>query len=275
MAVLGLVLVGCGGNVTSRASGTGGRGGSGPGSEGGVDASAGSAGSSGASGTPQCETAADALAAKLGPAGSPCTVAVRVSPSTLAVEGYAVTCGPDAKPDGAAAQSRAETDTGYAKTIGVGCSPLKTPAGTSPSDEFVFAVLASLGTCAFCCGSGWVVAVSARSGLTVFGTIMWATAGILPGYENYPNVWQAGQGLASGCVAPVGLPPARGFQFDYDFQEILDDASVKAAVGAVWQTALPAALAKQQHIFDAVVLRYVGSSFTGGTTDEVVLVNSG
>lgn len=245
---------------------------SGPGS----DASAGGGGSSGTAdassggSSAECETAASAVAAKLGGAGSSCTVTVRLSAS-LVIEGYAVSCGSYSKVDETSARNQVMTDTG----LTFGCFPAKSLTGSTPADEFVFSEPASFTKCS-CCGNGWIAAASARSGLTVFGTML-AVGGTSQPAKSYPATWQPASDLGSGCNAWTKLPPARGFDFTSIANQgaQLDTATVESALAAVWTTALPVGIAKKQNVFDVVVLRYLASFSDNSTPDYVVLVNSG
>ncbi len=277
VALATLVLAGCGGSVisadnasggsagTGGAVGTGGSGGTGGGA--GAGAVGGSAGFD--AGSPVCQAAANKLADELGGAASSCTVAVRLS-SSFAIQGYAVFCSGYAKPDEATARNQAQTDTG----LTYGCSPAPSLTGSQPGDEFVFLEPATAAACA-CCGDGWVAAVSARNGLTVFGQPL--LMGAKPDGKGYPAIWKPASDLASHCPAPAPLPSARGFDFaGFSSQGAkLDDASIHSALEAVWQTALPAAYAKKQYIFDAVVLRSAGTFMDSVPADYIVLVNSG
>lgn len=240
---------------------------------GGAGATGGNGGTAGVGvidgGSPACQAAADKLAEDLGGATSSCTVAVRLS-SSLQILGYAVFCGGYAQPDEATARDQVMADMG----ISPGCSPSTSVTGSQPSDEFVFSQPVSFAQC-FCCGNGWIGAVGARNGLTVFG--MPVVIGGNPVAKDYPAAWKPAADLASGCPAPAPLPKARGFSFTSQDHpgEKLDDASIHSALQAVWQTALPAAYAKKQYVFDAVVLRALGSFMDNGSPDYVVLVNSG
>jgi len=220
--------------------------------------------------SPACEAAAESLAAKLGGAGASCTVAVRLSASSSAVLGYALFCGSYATLDEAQARERAKTDTGFDDA----CSSQPSLTGSAPNDEFVFFKETSYAACA-CCGDGWVTSVSARNGLSVFGGSVLAAGP--PIGKGYPTTWAPASDLASGCGSSAPLPAARGFDFASVSSQgaTLDEATIQSALSAVWSTALPNALVKKQYIFDAVVLRHLGSGQDNGFPELIVLVNSG
>lgn len=272
VALASLVVIGCGGSVINGSSGSGG---SGPGTNTGGNAGTGG-GPSGSGGSPggggaSCEAAADAIVANLGGAGATSiTVAVRLAAPTLEIQGYRAFTGLNKQVDEAAARDQAQTDTGFT----FGCSPAKSVSGSTPTDEFVFSEPASLAQCA-CCGDGWLAAVSARSGLTVFGTAL-SVGGVAQNSKPYPASWKPASDLVQGCPAPIKMPPARGFDFiAIDKQgAVLDAASVQSAVSAVWKTAMPLALSRNEKVFDAVVLRYVGSFYDNSAPEYVVLVNT-
>ena len=152
------------------------------------------------------------------------------------------------------ARDVAQKDTGY------GGGTLL--SGPDPEDEWVFFTSAG--------DFGGSAAVSARTGLTVFGgSTVWAGKGDI----NYPKDWNLID-LGSGCP-PRERRPARGF--DLGQGQPLAQAKVDAAVDVVWQTALPAALMQWGYVFDVLVLLYPRSvgAFDPATAEYVVIVNAG
>jgi hypothetical protein len=272
-AAVGLGLAGCGGSVSNDQS-TGGAGGA-PAS-GGAPSFGGAPSLGGTGGVPKsdagtvstCDAQAELLAGEIQIADSSCATVVRLSEANLAVEGYALVCGGYGSTDEASARAQASAATGY----GNACSAPPSLSGSQPLDEFVFWQPASAAACA-CCGDGWVMAVSARNALTVLGGAI-SAGGPVAGLS-YP-AWADASELGSGCQSDVELPGARGFDLTSPSEPAapLDDATVHAALDAVWHTALPLALTKKHYVFDAVVLRYA-ATFGGAGPELVVFVNSG
>jgi hypothetical protein len=182
---------------------------------------------------------------------------VRLDYTTKAILGYRILCGSYAQTTEDEARATAQADTGYG-AVGTFLS------GPAPEDEFVF--YESPGD------FGGVGAVSARSGISVFGgSIVWDGQGDI----TYPAAWQPAAELGAGCMPPASPPPSRGF--DLSTGGILPQAEVDAATLAVWDTALPEGLWELGYVFDAVVLLYPRSvgEFNPTTAEWIVLVNSG
>ncbi len=204
-----------------------------------------------------CATEIDALAAELYRSIGSCTVAVRLNYTTRAILGHQVFCGAYATTGEDEARRRAQADTGYGMT-GTMLN------ATSPGDEFVFYLSPG--------DFGGAAAVSARTGLSVFGgSIIWSGTGEI----TYPATWRDPIALGSGCVGPDVRVASRGY--DLAGGTVLSAADVDAALSVVLQTAVPGAMRKGGYLFDAVVLRYprtVGA-FNPATAEWIVLVNGG
>ena len=219
---------------------------------------------------PNCPAAISALAAEAKGTGS-CTTVLRIVEATKAISGFSITCGKYQATDEATARATAKADTG----LSLACTTPASITGASPTDDFVFSVPATAAACA-CCGDGWLTAVNARTGLTVFGS------GILFGPDEpvvFPKMWQVPWVLGPGCASKVAPPWFRGFdltnvQVDQPPPQ-LDPATLKTVRDIVWQTALPDALAQGGYVFDAVVLRYDGHAMDPQSRVWIVLLNSG
>jgi hypothetical protein len=115
--------------------------------------------------------------------------------------------------------------------------------------------------------------VAARSGKSVFGgTTVWDGAGDI----TYPKSWLPPSSLGIGC-APMSIPSIQARGFDLEKGTPLDDASVKAALAVVWDTALPSGMGKVEYLFDAMVLMYprMVGALDPKTAEWIVLVNGG
>jgi hypothetical protein len=215
-----------------------------------------SSGGGGSGGGQACDAAAEGIAQAATGAGS-CTSVVRLDYASLAVLGFQLACGPYAKPAEADARAAAQKDTGFGQTG-------TAAAGDTPSDDFVFVVAAS--------DFGGSAAVSAHTGLSVFGgSTVWAGKGDI----TYPKAWRPAADLGLGCgQTGIPMPPARGF--DLASGAPLPSAQVNAALAKVWETALPAGLAKVAYLIDAMVLLYPRSvgAFDPTTAEWIVLIGS-
>ncbi|HVR62852.1 MAG TPA: hypothetical protein VMU50_13195 [Polyangia bacterium] len=210
-----------------------------------------------------CAEASAGLALKLhAMQGAQCTVVVRLDFQSLAVLGYQVICGPAATVSEAQARATAAADTGFGGDASA--APALNPA--NPGDAFVFYQVPS--------DLGGAAAVSARTGLTVFG------GGVVRagrGEITYPTSWRPAAELGAGCAPADGIPSPR----PYSVGAPVSDPTVAAAVAAVAQTAVPSAIWRSGQITGAVALGYARSvglvTADGGTSagDEwIILVNS-
>lgn len=221
--------------------------------------------------SPACEAAVDAISARASAKIGSCTTLVRVDAGSRAILGYSMFCGPYGATTEAAARDRAKLETGVGS-----CFSPPSITGTFPTDDFVFYQAATAAACA-CCGDGWVTAVSARNGQTVLG------AKILFGDGNglvFPATWSPASELGLYCGSSVHRPPVRGFDLTGlgaigGTPAALDAPTLDAALGAVWETALPAGLWKNGYVFDAVVLRYGAQAVSPARVEWLVLLNSG
>ena len=204
-------------------------------------------------GTPSCTDIAASIAKQTQIIGS-CTAVVRLTYTTLTHLGHQFVCGKYAQTDEAKALAQATQDTGFGG---------KLISGPLPTDEWVF--YDSPGD------FGGVSAVSARTGLSVFGGgIVWMGKGKVV----WPSSWLHDP-LGQGC-APVPIPQARGFLLQGTSQP-LPQLEVDKAVKKVWSTALPAGLAQWGYLFDVLVLSYppMVGPFDPSSAEYVVLINSG
>jgi hypothetical protein len=175
------------------------------------------------------------------------------------VVAYNFVCGPSTAPDEAAARAIAETDTGF----GTG----KLLSGASPPDAWVFYEMLS--------DFGGASAVSARTGLTVFGgSVVWSGLGEV----TFPPTWQTSD-IGSTCIGPA-LPALRGIDLASTRGELATAETLMAAA-AVARTAVPAALAQGHTLRESLVLRYAPKigitqpgNFEHETSEYVVLLNA-
>jgi len=189
--------------------------------------------------------------------GQSCTAVVRLDHDSLALLGFELVCGKYAGVSEAQARAAAFADSGYGQAG-------KMLNAQSPEDAFVFYESpGDFGGCA---------AVSARTGLTVFGgSIIWMGTGQI----THPKSWRAASLLGAGCPAAGGVPKSQGY--DLVNGTALAQTDVDKAVAVVLKTAIPGAMWKGGYVFDAVVLRYPRSvgAFDPTTAEWIVLVNGG
>jgi|GEM_PF-1162477 len=204
-----------------------------------------------------CEAETTSLAAALYPKAQGFTVVVRLDHDSLSVLGYAIVAGGYGSVTEAQARTAAQEATGFG-------SAGTLLSGAAPTDQWVF--YESPGD------FGGVGAVSARTGLAVFGGgIVWDGTGDI----TWPTSWSPASDLGEGCPASGGFGTTRGF--DLVNGADLDADAVSAALAAVADTALPAAIWHGGYAFDAVVLRYPRSVgvFDPASAEWIVLVNGG
>lgn len=190
-----------------------------------------------------------------------CTAVVRLDYTSKAPLGFQIVCGgvPAGGVTEAKARQTAQMDTGY----GLNGSFI---SGPTPQDHYIFVEQPS--------DFGGVAAVSAKSGLSVFGGgIVWAGTGQI----TYPKTWQAVADLGVGCGPQASNPPpARGF--DLPSGAALSAMDIDAAVAVAWDSALADGFGNAGHlVHDAVVLKYPRSVgvFDPTTAEWIVLFNSG
>jgi len=208
--------------------------------------------------TPGCEDLVAAIASETGIVGS-CTAIVRLNYTSMAILGWQLLCGSYSMPvTEAEARAQAQADTGYGAS-----GTMVNPA--SPEDEYVFFQAPG--------DFGGAAAVSARTGLSVFGgSIIWMGTGDI----TYPDDWRPASDLGQDCPRYPTLPPAVGYRIA-ESSEALSAGEVSAALDVVWDTALPEGMWTSNYIFDAVVLLYARSvgAFDPSTAEWIVLVNGG
>ncbi len=239
-----------GGGATTSAGGMGGGGGSG------AMGGAGAMGGSGGGVPTTCAALVDAISNQTGGVQT-CTTVVRLDYQTLAIKGYRILCAPYGPTDETAARAVAEAATGY----GQGSQFL---SGPNPEDEYVFWEPAG--------DFGGAGVVNARNGIAVFGgSIVWDGEGKI----TYPASFEPPASLGTDCKSSAPLTQARGF--DLSNGGPLSSTAVAAALGVVWETALPDGLWKNGYVFDAVVLLYPPSvgALNPAVAEWEVLVNSG
>ncbi len=210
-------------------------------------------------GTMDCSAIASSLAQTL-PATGGCAAVVRLHFLTLQVVSHTFFCSPSASPDEVTARATAETDTGF------GSGDLL--SGANPADAWVFVERNN--------DLGGVAAVSARTGLTVFGGVIhWLGLGKV----TYPSSWEV-KNIESTCAGPA-LPALRGIDLTAN-GSVLGAAETLMAAAAVARTAVPAALAQGRTLRESLVMRYgPGLGYTGqpgnfanDSAEYVVLMNA-
>ncbi|MBI4602098.1 MAG: hypothetical protein HY721_09075 [Planctomycetes bacterium] len=203
-----------------------------------------------------CEDEVAAIARETSIVGS-CSGVVRLDYLSRRVLGWQLVCGKYAQVTEAEARQRAQADTGY----GAAGRMLSPP---SPEDAYVF--YESPGD------FGGAAAVSARTGLSVFGgSIVWDGRGEI----TYPKEWRLPATLGSGCAPLDREIPARGY--DLAAGDALPAGEVEAALDVVRRTALPEGLATSGYVFDATVLLYPRSvgAFDPTSAEWIVVLNGG
>ena len=189
--------------------------------------------------------------------GQSCTAIVRLDHDSLALLGFELVCGKYASVTESQARAAAFADSGYGQAG-------QMLNAQSPEDAFVFYESpGDFGGCA---------AVSARTGLTVFGgSIIWMGTGQI----THPKTWRAVGPLGANCPPAGGVPKSQGY--DLVNGAALAQTDVDKAVAVVLKTAIPGAMWKGGYVFDAVVLRYPRSvgAFDPTSAEWIVLVNGG
>ncbi len=204
----------------------------------------------------RCEDEIAAIARETSIVGSSSGV-VRLDYLTRRILGWQLFIGKYAQVTEPAARERAQADTGY----GAGGQMLNPPG---PEDAHVFYEPPG--------DFGGAAAVSARTGLTLFGgSIIWDGAGEI----TYPKTWRPAPTLGSGCTPILGNISARGY--DLSGGGSLAAQDIEAALDIVRATALPEGLATSGYLFDAVVLLYPRSvgAFNPLTAEWIVILNGG
>ena len=221
--------------------------------------------------SPACEAVVDAISARASAQIGSCTTLVRVDAASRAILGYSLFCGAYGSTTEAAARDRAKLETGLGS-----CFSPPSITGANPPDDFVFFQAATAAACA-CCGDGWVTAVSARNGQTVFGARILLGDGDGP---VFPATVSPASELGLYCGSSMRQPPVRGFDLTGlgslgGTPPALDAPTLSAALDAVRETALPAGLWKNGYVFDAVVLKYGAQAISPAHAEWIVLLNSG
>lgn len=259
------ILMACSGGVETGGGGQGGSGGmtSSSSSSSTTSGSAGIGGMGGQGGSaipnPSCTNAAQGITSQISKIF--CTAIVRLDYTTRDPLGFQIICGgiPSGGVTEASARATAQADTGFGQ-MGQFIS------GPAPQDHYVFVQNPS--------DFGGVAAVSAKSGMSVFGGgIVWDGKGDI----TYPKTWQPTSDLGLGCGPQASAPPpARGF--DLPNGALLPGADVDMAVAVAWDTALADGFGNAGHmVHDALVLKYprtVGG-FDPAAAEWIVLFNSG
>lgn len=182
-----------------------------------------------------------------------CTVVMRVGYMSREMLAYQAICGAYRQVSEAEARQRAEEDTSY----GIDAQMLNAP---EPEDEYVFYEREG--------DIGGVAAVSADTGLTVFGaSLVWNGENEI----KYPAQWRPGRELGQGCDESNGIAQRHGH--DLRTGEVLGQTDVDTALELVEQTAVPAAFWQGGYVFDAVVLYYPG--IVGGAAPQDAGPDSG
>lgn len=204
-----------------------------------------------------CEEEIAAIAEETAIVGS-CSGVVRLDYDSMAILGWQLVCGSYRAVTEADARAQAQADAGF----GSGGSMLNAP---DPEDEFVF--LEPPGD------FGGAAAVSARNGKTVFGgSIVWMGTGEII----WPETWRPAEDLGSGCPRHPGTVSARGYSLAAG-EVPVETSDITAAVGVVWDTALPMGMATSGYVFDAVVILYARSvgAFDPTSAEWIVVLNGG
>lgn len=206
--------------------------------------------------TASCEDEVSAIAKETQLVGS-CSAVVRLDYLTRSILGWQLVCGKYAQVTEDAARKTAEADTGY------GAGKLVGSAG--PADLYVFYEPPG--------DFGGVGAVSARTGLSVFGgAIVWDGAGDI----TYPLQWRSPESLGVDCEPFASPVEARGHDLAEGGTDLPEDL-IAAALDPVRSTALLEGMATSGYVFDAVVLLYPRSVgvFDPTTAEWIVIVNGG
>lgn len=203
-----------------------------------------------------CEAQVQAIAAETGIVGS-CTAAIRLAYPTREILAWQLVCGKYKATSETEARARAEEDTGYGNG--------KLLSAAEPVDEFVF--YTSPGD------FGGASAVSARTGLTVFGgSIIWSGTGAI----NFPTAWRDPESLGKECAPYEGKLQITAYNLVEGGGEV-PPGELALVEDVVRRTAIFDGLATSGYVFDVVVLLYprtVGV-FDPATAEWIVLVNGG
>lgn len=205
-----------------------------------------------------CSDEVDTLAKEMYAAPQACTAVVRLNYTTYDILGYQLICGRYNYIDEKQARLTAQNDTGY----GLNGQMLNPSA---PEDVFVF--YESPGD------FGGVAAVSARTGLSLFGgSIVWMGTGEI----SYPMEWHPASELGQGCDPAGGIPVAYGYDLVKNGAPV-GDAELDRVMSVIEGTAIPAAFWQGGYVFEAVLILYprtVGA-FNPDNAEWIVLVNGG
>jgi hypothetical protein len=193
-----------------------------------------------------------------------CTAVVRLDYQSLKILGHTYVCGNVALMDEAAARD--------VFSQRVASMPYQLLSGAAASDEWVFTAVAG--------DFGTALALSARSGLAVFGGDLsyapFRTATAESGAYGGPFGSASKSDLGEGCPAATA-PSMHAFDLRYGAGATVTPPEPEQAVNAVMATALPDGLGHWASLLDAVVLTYGG--FEPETPSEwhaeyIVLLNA-
>ena len=204
-----------------------------------------------------CEEKSQALGEELFLDQGSCTATIRLDYQSLEVLGYQLFCGAYTSIDEATAREAAQLATGYGEAG-------QSLGGESPEGAYVFYEAPG--------DFGGVGAVSARTGLAVFGgSIVWDGAGDL----TYPAQWRGAESLGSGCDPEGAIPSALGYDLAQGGE--VAEADMSRVLAEVQQTAIIDAMWSRGSIFEAVVLLYPRSVgvFNPESAEWVILLNGG
>jgi len=206
-----------------------------------------------------CAALQSTLASELYRQIGACTVAVRLDYESYDVLGYQVFCGRYAATDEATARTSAQRDAGF----GDNAQSLHRTA-----EETMYVFYQAPGD------FGGAAAVSAKTGLTVFGGgIVWDGQGEL----TWPASWRLASELGQGCGDGSSAPYTVGYDLINGTREDTLSPDADMALATATDTVLPAAFTQGGYLFEAVVIawpRTVGA-FNPGTAEWVVLLNGG
>jgi hypothetical protein len=204
-----------------------------------------------------CEDQVAAIASETGVVGS-CSAVVRLDYESRDILGWQLFCGSYAAATEGSARSRAQADTGYGAA-----GTMLNPA--DPPDEYVFYEEPG--------DFGGAAAVSARTGLSVFGgSIIWLGTGDI----TYPSIWRPASEIGSDCPEWPASVTATGYDLS-SYGDPIGSADLTAALDVIWSTALPEGMATSGYLFDAVVIVYPRTmgEFDPATAEWIVILNGG
>lgn len=199
-----------------------------------------------ADGTPDpCTSARKAIVDAISNAQE-CAAVIRLDYRSYAVKGYQLVCGALKPTDAKGAV--AATHYSY------GASSLRTPSDSS--DEHVFLNPPM--------DLGSLSVVSSRTGALVFeGSMIWSGSGKI----DFPEKWMT-DGMVGCNNSEIPQPSIRVMSYEGD--------SLGKIMKAVWQTALPAAMAQTSDLQDALIFYYAPSEgfFSANLAEWIYVLNA-